>query len=55
IRPIPYGIETINEAKKHGFKKIIVTQANVSKSFKTADIEIIGITNFIQIKDLITG
>lgn len=55
IRPIPYGIERINEAKKHGFKKIIVPQANVSKSLKTEDIDIIGITNLNQIKDIITG
>ncbi len=55
IRPILYSVERINEAKKHGFKKIIVPQANVLKSFKTEDIEIIGITNLNQIKDIITG
>lgn len=55
IRPIPYGIERINEAKKHGFKKIIVPQANTSKSLKTEGIEIIGITNLNQIRDIITG
>lgn len=55
IRPIPYSVERINETKKHGFKKIIVSQANVSKSFKTEDIDIIGITNLNQIKDIITG
>ncbi|MDE5014430.1 DNA repair protein RadA, partial [Francisella tularensis subsp. holarctica] len=52
ILPIPYGIERINEAKKHGFKKISVPQANVSKSLKNEDIEIIGITNLNQIKDI---
>ncbi|MEY8768001.1 DNA repair protein RadA [Francisella philomiragia] len=55
IRPVPYGIERINEAKKHGFKKIIIPQANVSKSLKTNGIEIIGITNLNQIKDIIAG
>lgn len=55
IRPIPYGIERINEAKKHGFKKIIIPQSNVSKSLKTNGIEIIGITKLNQIKDIITG
>ncbi|MBY7734008.1 DNA repair protein RadA [Francisella philomiragia] len=55
IRPVPYGIERINEAKKHGFKKIIVPQSNVSKSLKTDGIEIIGITKLNQIKDIITG
>ena len=55
IRPIPYGIERINEAKKHGFKKIIVPQANISKSATPKGIEIIGITNLNQIKDIITG
>ena len=55
IRPIPYGIERINEAKKHGFKKIIVPQANISKSVTPNGIEIIGITNLNQIKDIISG
>ncbi|API86228.1 DNA repair protein RadA [Francisella uliginis] len=55
IRPIPYGIERINEAKKHGFKKIIVPQANISKSATPNGIEIIGITNLNQIKDIISG
>lgn len=55
IRPVPYGIERINEAKKHGFKKIIIPQANVSKSLKANGIEIIGITNLNQIKDIIAG
>ncbi|ASG68649.1 DNA repair protein RadA [Francisella halioticida] len=55
IRPIPYGIERINEAKKHGFKKIIVPQANISKTISAKNIEIIGITNLNQIKDIIVG
>lgn len=55
ILPIPYSVERTNEAKKHGFKKIIVPQANVLKSFKTENIDIIGITNLNQIKDIITG
>lgn len=55
IRPIPYGIERINEAKKHGFKKIVVPQANISKSISAQNIEVIGITNLNQIKDIITG
>lgn len=55
IRPIPYGVERINEARKHGFKKIVVPKANISKSTSHKDIEIIGISNLNQIKDIITG
>ncbi|QIV94826.1 DNA repair protein RadA [Allofrancisella frigidaquae] len=55
IRPIPYGVERINEAKKHGFKKIIVPKANISKLVKNDNVEITGITNLNQLKDIITG
>ncbi|GAB4221739.1 MAG: DNA repair protein RadA [Francisella sp.] len=55
IRPIPYGVERINEAKKHGFKTIIVPQANISKSVKNKGINIIGITNLNQVKDILEG
>ena len=55
IRPIPYGLERINEAKKHGFKKIVAPVANMSKLAKNDDFEIIGITNLNQLKDIIVG
>ena len=54
IRPVPYGLERINEAKKHGFKKIIVPQANISKLTKGGAVEVIGITNLNQLKEIIT-
>lgn len=53
IRPVPYGLERINEAKKHGFKKIIVPKANISKATKSTSAEIIGITNLNQLKETI--
>jgi len=54
IRPVPYGLERINEAKKHGFKKIIVPKSNISKLTKGGAVEIIGITNLNQLKQIIT-
>ena len=54
IRPVPYGLERINEAKKHGFKKIIVPQVNISKLTKSSVVEVIGITNLNQLKEIIT-
>ena len=54
IRPVPYGLERINEAKKHGFKKIIVPQANISKLTKGGAVEVIGITNLNKLKEIIT-
>ena len=54
IRPIPYGLERIKEGKKHGFKKIIVPNANIPKSNKGFnDINVIGITNLNQLKEII--
>jgi DNA repair protein RadA/Sms len=53
IRPIPYGIERINEAKKHGFKKIVVPSANVSKVKEFDGISVIGISSLNQLKDII--
>ncbi|APC97299.1 DNA repair protein RadA [Francisella frigiditurris] len=53
IRPIPYGIERINEARKHGFKKIIVPKANVTKALESEGIDLITITNLNQLKEIL--
>ncbi|MFC4893102.1 DNA repair protein RadA [Pseudofrancisella aestuarii] len=53
IRPIPYGIERINEARKHGFKKIIVPKANVTKVLELEGIDLITITNLNQLKEIL--
>ncbi|MCL4123944.1 UNVERIFIED_CONTAM: hypothetical protein GTU68_042035 [Idotea baltica] len=53
IRPIPYGLERINEATKHGFKKIIVPKANISKLTKKTNADVIGISNLKELKQLI--
>ena len=53
IRPVPYGLERIKEAKKHGFKKIIIPKANVSKSLSFSDVKIIAITNLSELTNII--
>lgn len=53
IRPVPYGIERINEATKHGFKKIIVPKANISKLAKKTNADVVGISNLKELKQLI--
>jgi len=51
VRPVPYGVERIKEAIKHGFKKIIVPKAN-SKSMRVEDIDIVCISS---ISDLLAA
>ncbi|WP_119343763.1 DNA repair protein RadA [Facilibium subflavum] len=51
IRPVPYGIERINEAKKHGFKHAIVPLDNMPK--KEIGIKVTGITKLAEIKDIL--
>lgn len=42
IRPVPSGLERLKEAAKQGFKKAIVSKANVPKQFK-GDLEIVAV------------
>ena len=53
IRPVPYGLERIKEAKKHGFKKIVIPKANISKSLESIDVKIIAITNLTELTNII--
>lgn len=47
IRPVPNGQERIKEAKKHGFKTVITSKANTTKS-ELKDIRVIGVDNLQQ-------
>jgi len=42
IRPVPSGLERIQEAAKHGFKKAIVPFANAPKE-KIPDMEVVAV------------
>jgi DNA repair protein RadA/Sms len=53
IRPVPYGLERIKEANKHGFKKIVIPKANISKSLESIDVKIIAITNLTELTNII--
>jgi len=44
IRPVPNGQERIREAKKHGFKRVITSKANLPKN-KIDGVEVFGVNN----------
>ncbi|MFD2633395.1 DNA repair protein RadA [Idiomarina piscisalsi] len=52
IRPVPNGLERLNEAAKHGFKKAVVPIANKPKTAPEG-MEIIGVKNLQQALDVI--
>ena len=53
IRGIPFGEQRIKEAKKLGFEKVIIPQANLTKSNADKSIELIGIRHIKQLKELL--
>lgn len=51
IRPVPNGLERLNEAAKHGFKKAIVPIGNTPKT-SPEGMEVIGVKNLQQALDV---
>lgn len=51
IRPVPNGLERLNEAAKHGFKKAIVPIGNKPKT-SPEGMEVIGVKNLQQALDV---
>ncbi|MAL83813.1 DNA repair protein RadA [Idiomarina abyssalis] len=51
IRPVPNGLERLNEATKHGFKKAIVPVGNAPKT-SPKGMEVIGVKNLQQALDV---
>jgi len=51
IRPVPNGLERLNEAAKHGFKKAIVPVGNMPKT-SPKGMEVIGVKNLQQALDV---
>ncbi|MAA61829.1 UNVERIFIED_ORG: DNA repair protein RadA/Sms [Idiomarina abyssalis] len=51
IRPVPNGLERLNEAAKHGFKKAIVPIGNTPKT-SPKGMEVIGVKNLQQALDV---
>ncbi|WP_417437612.1 DNA repair protein RadA [Idiomarina sp.] len=51
IRPVPNGLERLNEAAKHGFKKAIVPIGNKPKT-SPKGMEVIGVKNLQQALDV---
>ena len=51
IRPVPNGLERLNEAAKHGFKKAIVPVGNAPKT-SPKGMEVIGVKNLQQALDV---
>jgi DNA repair protein RadA/Sms len=51
IRPVPNGLERLNEAAKHGFKKAIVPIGNAPKT-SPKGMEVIGVKNLQQALDV---
>lgn len=48
IRPVQSGQERLREAAKHGFKRAIVPQANLTKTTKIADMELIAVQSLAE-------
>ena len=53
IRGIPFGEQRIKEAKKLGFAKVIIPQANLVKANTDKSVELIGIRHIKQLKELL--
>lgn len=53
VRGIPFGEQRIKEAKKLGFEKIILPQANLLKTSAEKGMELIGIKHIKQIKEIL--
>lgn len=52
IRPVPYGLERLNEAQKHGIKKAIVPIDNTPK--KNITIQVTGIRQLQELQEILT-
>jgi len=52
VRPVPYGLERLLEAKKHGFKQAIIPRANQNKTM-AGGMKITGVQNISEIMSLI--
>lgn len=50
VRPVPSGIERLQEASKHGFARAIVPAANV-KQYKSSQLAIQGVTRLSEVLD----
>lgn len=53
VRGIPFGEQRIREAKKLGFQKIILPQANLLRYEKEKGVELIGIEHIKQLKEVL--
>ncbi|RRD93749.1 DNA repair protein RadA [Clostridiales bacterium COT073_COT-073] len=53
VRGIPFGEQRIREARKLGFEKIILPQANLLKSGTEPGVELIGIKHIKQLKEIL--
>lgn len=53
VRPVPYGLERVNEAAKHGFTKAIVPSHNTPKKGHKHNMDICGLDELRQLRDLI--
>ncbi len=51
IRPVPNGEERLREASKHGFKSAIIPRANMPKSAKFKDLELIPVSHLADTVD----
>jgi len=51
IRPVPNGEERLREASKHGFKSAIIPRANMPKSAKFKDMELIPVSHLADTVD----
>ena len=52
IRPVPYGLERLNEAQKHGIKQAIVPIDNTPK--KNITIQVTGIRQLQELQEILT-
>ncbi|MDO4764982.1 MAG: DNA repair protein RadA [Eubacteriales bacterium] len=53
VRGIPFGEQRIKEAKKLGFTKIIIPEANLQKAERDKEIELIGVKHIKQLKEIL--
>ena len=51
IRPVPNGEQRVQEAAKHGFKKVLLPAANVARKSYSDDIEVMGLKNLHELID----
>ncbi|ERJ18969.1 DNA repair protein radA [Salinisphaera shabanensis E1L3A] len=54
IRPVPGGEERLSEAAKHGFTRAIVPKANMPRSKRVGDMEVVGVARLSEAIDAIS-